>query len=91
MLILLGILLDGVVTLALGVLIGTQSKMSSFFYVSLAALHGLMAGVGIILFMAVRAVERDVAASPEAITTDQARREAKVVPISEKPRLDQAA
>jgi hypothetical protein len=86
MLILIGILLDGVVTVALGVLIATEWKVSSIFYVSLAALHGFAAGLAIMLFVAVRGVEQ---ASP-AITTGQARREAEVITFPQ-ARLDRAA
>jgi len=89
MLILLGILLDGALTVGLGILIATQAKMSPLFYVSIAALHGLMAVCGIILFAAVKTLEHDPTSA--AITPDQARREPKVVPIFEKPKLDRAA
>jgi hypothetical protein len=86
MLILLGIILDGVVTLALGVLIATTWKVSSIFFVSLAALHGLVAGLGILLFVAVKGLEQ---ASP-ALPTDQARREPEVIPFPQ-TKLDRAA
>ena len=59
MLLLLGILLDGVVTLILGVVIGMESKASPLFNVCLAVLHGVIAGFCILLLMAARALERD--------------------------------
>lgn len=92
MLILLGVLLDGLVTLALGVVIAAEWNASPLFGLCLAALHGLFAGLCIIILLALRVWERDAsAASPEAVTPGRARREPKVVPIFSRPRLDEAA
>ena len=90
MVLLLAVLIDGLVTLVLGIVIGRAWKFSPLFYVSLAALHGLMAGVCILLFLAVRALERDTAVSEEE-TADRSQRERKVVPIFAQPTLDKAA
>jgi small neutral amino acid transporter SnatA (MarC family) len=90
MLLLLAILLDGLVTLVLGIVIGTAWKISPLFYVSLAALHGLMAGACILFYLAVRALERDTAVSEEE-TADRSQRKPKVVPIFARPTLDKAA
>ena len=91
MLILLGLLLDGAVTLALGVVIAMEAKESPLLYVSLVALHGFVAGLGIITLLAVSMLERDAGASPEAIPTDRARQGPKVVPAFVQPRLRKAA
>jgi hypothetical protein len=91
MLILLGLLLDGAVTLTLGVVIAMESRESPFFYVSLVALHGLVAGLGIIVLMGTGLLEKDASATPETIPTDRARRGPEVVPAFVQPRLKKAA
>jgi len=87
MLMLLAIILDGLITLVLGVVIGREWKYSPMFYVGLAAVHGLMAGFCVVIFLAVRAAE---GATAEAEPAERPRKP-KVVPIFARPRLDEAA
>jgi hypothetical protein len=91
MLILLGILLDGAATLALGFVMASEWKTSPLFYASVVALHGLVGGFCILILVGVKVLERYDVAAPETITADRARREAKVVPAFIQPRLDKAA
>ena len=88
MLILVGILLDGAITLGLGFVMASEWKTSPLFYASVVALHGLVGGFGILILVGVKALERYDVAAPEAIT---ARRAPRVVPAFVQPRLDKAA
>lgn len=89
--ILLGMLLDGAATVALGFVIASEWKASPLFYISVVALHGLVGGLCILILAGVKVLERYDVAAPEAITADRARREPKVVPAFIQPRLDKAA
>lgn len=89
MVMLLGILLDGAATVALGILIGGEWKWSLAFWLGLALLHGAFAGFAILIYLAVRAVEN--AAEPPLEEVGRAAPELRAPIIFGRPALDQAA
>jgi predicted MFS family arabinose efflux permease len=91
MLILLGVLLDGAATVALGLLIGEEWKWSLPFWLGLTVVHGVIAGFVITIMLAVRALENATEIPTEALEVERGRPEFRAPAIFGQPALDKAA